>query len=252
MKTILVDDEVSALEQLEYLLKPYEGVDVIGKYQNPLKALEEIKRIKPETVFLDIEMPEIDGVTMAEEILSMDAKINIVFATAYDEYAIKAFEVNALDFILKPVSRERLYKTIKKIKAKKEESKAENIFAQKLAIEQYSMKRGIKKIPLWKEDSILLVNPTDIFYCTATEKEVTVVTKPELILRSEKTLGYWEKKLQNQRFFRCHRSYLVNMDKVEEIIPTIQNTYVLKLKGINDEIPISRRCFNNLKELLDI
>lgn len=243
MRTILVDDEYYALEELEYFLGRYSHINVIGKYINPLEAIEEIKRKAPEAIFLDIKMPELGGFNVAEEILSFNENIKIIFASAYDEYAIKAFEINALDYVLKPFCRERLDITVQRLM---ENSAVLN----RSAIRQQAAMKGLKKVPIWKEDKVLLINLSDICYFMSCEKEVKVVTRNQAVLRSSNTLSSWEERLADQKFFRCHRSFLVNLNLVEEIIPTFQNTYELKLKGIQDRIPVSRTCFYNLKNLL--
>ena len=243
MRTILVDDEYYALEELEYFLSSYNHINIIGKYINPLEAIEEIKRKAPEAIFLDIKMTELGGFNVAEEVLSFNENIKIVFASAYDEYAIKAFEINALDYVLKPFSKERLDITVHRLI----ENRA---VLNKSAIRQQAAIKGLKKVPIWKDDKVVLVSISDIHYFMSCEKEVRVVTKNQSVLRSSNTLNYWEERLGEQKFFRCHRSFLVNLNMVEEIIPTFQNTYILKLKGIKDEVPVSRTCFYNLKSLL--
>jgi len=115
LKVMLLDDEKSALDEMEYLLKGREEVEVVASYTEPLKAIGEFRYINPDVVFLDIEMPVVNGLNAAREFLGFNSNINIVFATAYDEYAVNAFEMNAIDYLLKPLTKDRLDKAIEKL-----------------------------------------------------------------------------------------------------------------------------------------
>ena len=120
MKVILVDDERLALEYLEHQLLKIEGVEIIGKYTNPIDGAKVIKNNAIDIIFLDIQMPEVDGLALAEKLLEQSPRLNIVFVKAYEEYAVKAFEINAIDYLLKPINKDRLLKTINRIKDKEE------------------------------------------------------------------------------------------------------------------------------------
>jgi two-component system, LytTR family, response regulator len=115
LKAILVDDERLALHYLEKLLRECGGLEIVGRYQNPRRALDELPQVKPDVIFLDVEMPELNGIETAEEVLRLSPETDLVFVTAYDEYAVKAFELNALDYVLKPVQRDRLIKTVQRL-----------------------------------------------------------------------------------------------------------------------------------------
>jgi two-component system LytT family response regulator/two-component system response regulator LytT len=177
INVILVDDEIASLEELADRLNQLGEVNIAGKYQDPVAALEGIREYQPDAVFLDIEMREIDGFTLAGEILRIVKRIAIVFATAYDEYAVKAFEMNAVDYVLKPFVKERLALTLKRIAAKRKE-----VLSQKANeslgsfIQEQKLKQSVKKVPVWRDDRILLLCPHEILYFTAKEGEVNVVT----------------------------------------------------------------------------
>lgn len=247
MKIILVDDEPLALEELSYLLQDIDSVEILGRYTNPRLSLEAIRNKKPDVVFLDIEMPEIQGFELAEEIIRLDAKTRIVFATSYSEHAIRAFDLNAIDYILKPLSKDRILKTIDKINEYLQKDDRMNT----KYIEQQVISRSPGRIPLWNNDRVHMVNTEDILYCSAQGNEITFVLSQGSALKSNSTLIYWENRLKSQRFFRCHKSYMVNLDRIDEIVPWFNSTFILKFKGIAEEIPVGRNFVKDFKGMLD-
>lgn len=251
MKVILVDDEKPALEELRFILNKYNFLEVVGTYTNPTKALEHILKECPEVVFLDIEMPEVNGFVIAGEIIKAEMNTSIVFVTAFDEYAIRAFEINAVDYILKPFHVERIDSTIKRIKhINKQQKRINSQIAIKELIElQHS--KSVNRLPVWKNNRILLLNPEEILYCTMEDGKTVIVTAKERYI-TEGKLIHLEEILGQDGFFRCHRSFLVNLDSINEVIPWFNNTYLLKLKDISDEIPISRRHMKEFKKRLNI
>lgn len=251
LRVVLVDDEKLSLDELSFILSKNNEIEIIGKYVDALIALEFIKKSKPEIVFLDIEMPEIDGFTLAEEICKMDFPVSIVFATVFDKYAVKAFEINAIDYVLKPFSEKRLKITMEKINERYNSneniplSNYNNIIPEKQEI------KGMKKIPLWKDECIYLVHPQDILYCTVLNKEVLVLTK-DSNFTTQYTLNQLGNKLNNHNFFRSHKSYLVNLDKIHKIVPWFNSTFVLKIEGWKEEVPVSRHYVKDFKKIIDM
>ncbi len=250
MRVILVDDESIALDALSEILEGFAGIEIQGKYSSPKKFLEEVAVKRPDVVFLDIEMPVFDGFTVAEEMAHMVPDTRIVFVTAYNEYAIKAFEINAIDYVLKPISRERLSSTVNRLKSSAAKGEYINKTVQEAVFS--TLKKGLKKVTVWKDERIFLINPADILYCFAQDKEVNVITRQDLSYKSKYPLGTLEEKLKAYKFFRCHRSFIVNIDKVEEIIPDVNSIYLLKLKNLKEEIPVSRSYMKQFKNLLDL
>ncbi len=251
MKLLLIDDESSALGALEEALKAFPEVEVAGKYTSPSLALENIKRIRPDIVFLDIEMPEMNGFQVTEEILRLDPSVMVVFVTAYNEYALRAFEVNAVDYVLKPYTTERLRSTISRVSGRTGRQLAESSRALQ-SMSRQALKQGIKKVPVWKDERIHLINPGDILYCWAYNGEVSLVLRQDSVFKSAQSLDLWEEKLGPYKFFRCHRSFLVNMEKIEEIIPDINSTYSLKMLNVKEEVPVSRSCLKAFKKLVGL
>ena len=258
IKIILVDDEQPALDELEYLLKSYEQLDIIGKFNEPKKALEYILLNEVDAVFLDIAMPELDGFTLAEAIIRLRKPPHIIFATAYDEYAIKAFEVNAVDYLLKPITEDRLETTISRLNSVIDSSREVNI--QKYEDETAALKKmlssrykenKITRLPLWKNDRIHLISPEDISYIETKDGETIIYTKKSNFTCSE-SLSHFDELLTPYSFFRCHRSYIIHINSIAEVIPWFNNTYAVKIAGYDVQIPISRRNVKEFKDLLNL
>jgi len=248
LKVILVDDEPAALEELADKLQQIGGITITGKYQDPTKVLADINRQAPDAVFLDIQMREIDGFTLAREILRLAANIEIVFATAYDEFAVKAFEINAVDYILKPFVRERLEVTVQRIKERKKKTTKNRKNLETLLREQM-LRQSVKKIPVWDKERILLLNPYEVIYFTVKDGEVLVISSQGRYY-SRESLTFWEDRLKESRFFRTHKKFLVNLDKVRQVIPFFNYTYLLRLEGVKEEIPVSRSYLKAFKQMV--
>lgn len=248
INAVLVDDEIPALEQLAHRLGEI-GVNIAGKYRDPAEAFEKIKENPPDAVFLDIEMREIDGFTLAQEILKIPKKVDIVFATAYNEYAVKAFEINAVDYVLKPFMKDRLELTVKKLSERKNKASEHGYDGLKEFIQQQVLRQSVKKVSVWKENKILFLNPSEILYFSVEDEEVDVFTAYGRYTGRE-SLSFWENRLREEKFFRCHKKYLVNLDKVKQALPHFNYTYMLRIDGVKEEIPVSRSYLKAFKEVM--
>jgi DNA-binding LytR/AlgR family response regulator len=258
IKVLLIDDEQPALDELEFLLNNYPALHIEGKFSNPKKALEYILLHDVDAVFLDISMPELDGFMLAEALIRLRKPPYIIFATAYDEYAIRAFEVNAIDYLLKPITNDRLETTISRLlevtenrKYMKTNQQERDNQALKQLLNQRYKDNATTRLPLWKNDRIHLVNPNDIAYVETKEGETHLHTRKGDFISSE-SLTHYEDILSCYSFFRCHRSYMIHLDLIAEVIPWFNNTYVVKVQGYDVEIPISRRNIRAFKNLLNI
>lgn len=252
MKVILVDDEKAGLENLHYYLSKYGDLEILGMYQDPLEALQGIIEQKPDAVFLDIMMPEISGLQAAAEILKFEEGIKIVFVTAFDEYAIKAFELNAIDYVLKPFSEQRIEMAVNRINKLLHESDTSKFKKKHQAIQIEAMKKEIVKIPVWKDERIFLCDPFEISYLSSEDGNVKICTCNGEAYKSKDTLTYFESRLNTQRFFRCHKSFIINTEKIKEIIPWFNNTYLLNMEGLKDQVPVSRNYIKSFKNLFDL
>lgn len=233
MNCIIVDDECPSIEELSYFITNFSSIKILEKFDDSIKALEYVQRHTVDVVFLDINMPKLDGLAFSRVINTLPVKPLFVFISAYSEYALEAFEVSAFDYILKPYSEKRIADTLRKL---------ENCSTAKCCN---------SKMTLWKNDRLFVISINDIYYCEAHEHEVYVYTKEDQY-KVASSISDFYKKLPEDKFFRCHRSYIINTDKIMEIIPWFNNTYMLKLKGLSAEIPVSRQNVISFKQLMGI
>ncbi|PAB59504.1 LytR/AlgR family response regulator transcription factor [Anaeromicrobium sediminis] len=236
MRGIIVEDEYPAREELKYFIDKYSSIDIIEEFESSVKALEFIEKKEVDIIFLDINMPNLNGMSFAKIINKFQKKPKIVFITAYKDYAIDAFEVGAFDYILKPYSEERIIHTLKKLERTNGTVKKANKCC---------------KIVLNKGEKLVAVNPEDIYYCEASERETKVYTKDNVYMAKDK-ISTFIGKLPKENFFRSHRSYIINLDKIEEIIPWFNNTYNVRLQHMNVDIPVSRNNMKNFKRILNL
>lgn len=233
MNCIIVDDEYPAIQELSYFIANFSSIKILDKFDDSIKALEYVQNHAVDVIFLDINMPKLDGITFSRVINTLKTPPILVFISAYREYAVEAFEVIAFDYILKPYSENRITDTLQRL---------ENCTTTKCSN---------NKMTFWKNDKMFVLNLTDIYYCEAHEHEVYVYTKEDQYKVSS-SISEFYKKLPQDNFFKCHRSYIVNLDKITEITPWFNNTYMLKLQGMDTEIPVSRQNTSTFKQLIGI
>lgn len=249
VRVIIVDDEKPALDELAYIVKQFKYVEVIGIFTDSLEALTAIRIEEPDLVFLDIDMPALNGLQIAEEIMNLRLKTHVVFATAYDEYALDAFKKNAVDYLLKPYDENLVFKAINKVK---EQTERHLNYAQLMELQSnHNRSEQTKRLPIWKEDRIIFISIDDILFCKVVDGGINIVTKLENYCFSG-TLSSLEIKLESGHFFRTHRGYVVNITKVIEVSPYFNNTLMIKVEGSNEEIPVSRSNVKVFKEILGI
>lgn len=253
LRCIIVEDELPAAEELKFIISQYDFIHVEGMAYDGEGGLTLIKEKRPDAVFLDINMPLQNGIKLAEKINGFDNSIKIIFVTAYEEYAVKAFEVEALDYILKPFDEKRISVTIDRLvnKYKSEKNKEDvlpNIINQ--IIDKIDREEKlVKRIPCERKGKIVLVDVKDIYFCFIENEKTYVKTKDEQYL-----VGYTLHQIEEKtEFFRAHRSYLVNMDNIKEMYSWFNGTYKLVMNdNKKTEIPISRNNVKKLKELFVI
>ncbi|MDF2532189.1 MAG: response regulator transcription factor [Clostridia bacterium] len=233
MNCIIIDDEYPSIQELSYFISNFSTIKILDTFDDSIKALEYVQKNTVDVIFLDINMPKLNGLALSRVINTLNTKPILVFISAYSEYAIEAFEVAAFDYILKPYSENRIVDTLKRL---------ESCTAAKCSN---------NKITLLKNNKLFVVNIHDICYCEANEHEVFIYTKDDQYKISSSISDFY-KKLPQRSFFRCHRSYIVNIDKIIEIIPWFNNTYMLKLQGLTSEIPVSRQNIILFKQIMGI
>ena len=245
-KTIVIDDEQLARQRIKRLLKAYDEIDVIAEAEDGEKGLELIHLHQPNLIFLDIEMPVLNGFEMLAKLTHQP---KVVFTTAYDQYAIKAFEEGSVDYLLKPIEIERLDKTIKKLKQT-------NLAAAPVQIEdlirQMHQKKTIKTLTVKLGDKILLVKLTDIVYVQAEDKYVFLHTIDGKKHLTDFTLSALEEKL-TEEFVRVHRSEIINTEYIKEIRKGFNGALVFVLNNSDEtRVTSSRSNSEALRERFDI
>lgn len=252
VRVILVDDERFALDELEFLLKKHTGIEIAAAFDDPVTALEEVKNINFEAAFLDIDMPVINGLNVARELIESYPNIKIIFATAHDDYAVKAFDLNAIDYILKPIEKDRLDRAVEKLlnSGIKNSSMSSTIIEKLNRIDQ-NLKQDSERFPAYDDDEINLLKISDIYYFEA-QLGKTVIVSNSGNFKTKETMDTLEIKLTNLGFFRCHRSYLVNLRYTKKLSPMFNNNYILNQEDVKFDIPVSRNRIKDLKTLLGI
>lgn len=249
LKALIVDDEYPAREELRYLLKEHPEVQIVGEATNAYEALELVAAMDYTILFLDIDMPGFTGLELARRIRETNKSPYIIFITAHEQFALDAFNVDAVDYLLKPIVPARLEKSIRKIQdrvlqqAKVEKPKEE-------APKTTSANLGL--IPVEFQGKTILVEEKNIFFIHASNDYTYIKTAKEKYL-TRFTLKELEQRLDATQFYRCHRSYLVNIKKAKEVIPLYNGTLVLIVDDEeNSEVPVSRAQAKRIRQLLGI
>jgi DNA-binding LytR/AlgR family response regulator len=246
VRVLIVDDEAPARQRLKRLLADVEGTELIGQAEDGVQAVEMIEREHPDLVLLDIQMPELDGFGVIEALADPPP---VIFVTAYDEYAIRAFEINALDYLLKPFSGERLEKAIRRAQ---EELAEERDFATRLApLLQSLTGQGhyLTRLAVRDRDRIRVLDVDEVDWIGVTDEQVFVHTREAAYL-IRRTLAELAARLDPARFFRAHRSAIVNLDRVAEVIPWFKGSHKLKLTT-GAKIDLSRAQARALRKILE-
>jgi DNA-binding LytR/AlgR family response regulator len=250
LRVLIADDEQPARNKMKRLLSKFDDVEVVSIAENGLEALENIQNEKPDLVFLDIEMPGMNGLEVAENI-DLDDMPAVVFATAYSEHAIKAFEINAVDYLLKPFNEERLRATIDKVSENRADSaldknKIAEILKSELADEikvPFS-----NKVPIPTRDRYKLVDYSEVVCIEVEERSVRLFTKERSYLLNH-TLDTFERKLPTDQFFRVNRSCIIGLKHVKEIVIWFGNRFKIILSN-DKEVISSREKSKILKQVL--
>jgi len=250
MKVVIVDDEKNSVEYIEEKLKKYDRCEILATFTNPVEALAFLIRTECDLLFLDIEMPGISGLYIAEQVVLLRPDTKICFISAHNEGAVKAFELNALDYIQKPFSAERFDKCIMRYLDSNEKEVLEKKEAKQridaLSDVNQEIEYNLNMVCGYQDEDIVIINISDIYYFEACNSTIYIHTKDK-IYRGNKTLSFYEEKLENQYFFKTHKSYLVNLSKVDHFSPRISYTYDMFFKDMEDVVPVSRSKVKELK-----
>jgi two-component system response regulator LytT len=296
LTALIIDDEPLARQELQYLLDAAGDVSVLAQGTNGIDAVDLIRTHKPDVIFLDVRMPGLDGFAVLKKVLALDRKMklpHVVFATAFDQYAVKAFEVNAVDYLLKPFDTKRVHRTLEKVRERigtattteititEDSSTTErSLRGQGAGAGQVSgaeakldallrMIEGqaalvsggapapvaarLGKVVVRAQNRLLLVNQKDLCFATIEEGRISVVTKALEGDSNCRTLEELTDQLDPEQFWRVHRSFVVNIHHIREVVPWFKSSYQLRMDDHNQsEIPVSRSQTKRLRELFNL
>lgn len=249
ISTILVDDESLALGELSHLLKDFPDIEVIGTASNGIQAVEAIENLEPDLVFLDVQMPGLDGISAIRKLREKNIPLPyFVLATAFDQYAIEAFRLEALDYILKPIEKSRLEETIERARKNIEENERSAVELPQPTGRSTAVRN---KILIRHAARNLIVDAADIIYVTIEDGIITVVAGEVEGLSNYRTLEEMQSDLDPEIFWRVHRSFLVNVNRIREVVPWFKSSFQVKMDDKKQTlIPVSRVQTKKLRSLL--
>jgi len=262
LRVLIVDDEPLARQELQYLLESAGDVEVLGMGSNGIEAVDLIRSHKPDVVFLDVQMPGLDGFGVLKRLIEKKMRLpQVVFATAYDQYAVRAFEVNAVDYLLKPFDRARVGRTLEKARARvpAADASGESATAAKLDAllrlveESQAARAGTGKVVVKTQNRLLLVDQKEICFAAIEGGAISVTTGSVEGQSNCRTLEELGDQLDPETFWRAHRSYLVNIQHIREVVPWFKSSYQLRMDDPRKtEIPVSRTQTKRLRELFNL
>ena len=268
LTALIIDDEPLARQELLYLLQSVEGVEVLAQGSNGIEAVELVRAHRPDVVFLDVQMPGLDGFAVLKKLLDKKVGLpHVVFATAFDRYAVRAFEVNAVDYLLKPFDRKRVLKTIEKVRARIDAKAGQEISASDATTTDARLEELLRlvetrtqptrthtgKVIVRAQGRLLLVDQRDICFVSIEGGAISVVTRAVEGQSNCRTLEELMEQLDTDAFWRAHRSYIVNIQHIREVVPWFKSSYQLRMDDPKKtEIPVSRAQTKRLRELFNL
>jgi two-component system, LytTR family, response regulator LytT len=260
LRVVVVDDEQLAREELCYQLEQLDGIEIVAQASNGIEAIGAVERHEPDLVFLDIQMPGLGGFEVARRLLEHeDEAPALVFVTAFDQHAIKAFEVNAVDYLLKPVESGRLEQALqrarRRVDAERSGPSAAPTNDQLEQIVKMMAGRQTRRdqVAIRVGERFVLVQADEIIYASLADESINIVTGQVAGTSNYRTLDELQARLDPDVFWRVHRSHLVNINKIKEIVPWFSRNYILRMKDAKgSEIPVSRAQTKRLREYLKL
>ncbi|HET9285370.1 MAG TPA: LytTR family DNA-binding domain-containing protein [Candidatus Angelobacter sp.] len=254
LSAVIVDDEQLARDELSYLLKSVDDVSVVAQGHNGLEAVNLVKEFAPDLLFLDVHMPGLNGFAVLKKLL--DKKIplpQIVFATAYDQYAVKAFEVNAIDYLLKPFDKKRVTQAVEKARRKIQGTGPGSEKLDTLMKLLESQRPQNSKVLLRSTGRLLLIDQKDVCFASIEDGIISVVATNLEGQSNCRTLEELLESLDPEIFWRAHRSFVVNINRIKEVVPWFKSSYQLRMDDRKQtEVPVSRAQTRRLRELFGL
>ena len=249
LTTVIVDDEQLACDELGYLLKDFPDVEVIATGGNGLQAVDLVEKLEPDVVFLDVQMPGLDGREVVRQLREKGVSLpHFIFVTAFDQYAVEAFRLRAMDYLLKPVDRERLAESIERARRAVQDK-------QKAIPEVPAPRPGPQRTKLLVRNGNrnFIVDAQDVVYATIDNGLITLVATTLEGHSNYRTIEDLQASLDRETFWRVHRSYLVNINKIKEVVPWFKSSYQLRMDDRkHTEIPVSRVQTKRLREIFKL
>jgi len=258
LRVLVVDDEKLAREEICFLLDQLGGCELVGEASDGVTALRTAGELKPDLMFLDIQMPGLTGFEVARRLVEADLRSQLVFVTAFDQYAVEAFSVNAVDYLLKPVDADRLEQTLERARrrlASEEPAKLPLTPAElEKVIEAVQARQGRRdQLAIRVAERFVLVQADEVIHASLVDEAIVVVTNAVSGTSNYRTLDELQARLDPDVFWRVHRSHLVNITKIKEIVPWFSRNYLLKMKDPKaTEIPVSRSQTRRLRDYLQL
>jgi two-component system LytT family response regulator/two-component system response regulator LytT len=252
LTAVVADDEQLAREELCYLLDQIDGVEVVGQAANGLEAVDTITRLDPDIAFLDIQMPGLGGLEVVRQLQGSGTTASVVFVTAFDHQAVEAFEVNAVDYLLKPVDATRLAQAVGRARSRRADSPPLADQLDRL-VRMIAPASRPAQVAVKVQERYILVQADDILYASVVDDSINIVTGQVSGTSNDRTLDELQARLDPATFWRVHRSHLVNINKIKEIVPWFSRNYILRMKDAKGtEIPVSRTHTRRLREYLKL
>jgi two-component system, LytTR family, response regulator LytT len=258
LRVLVVDDEQLAREELCFLLGQVGGVEILAEAADGVGALRLAGELRPDVLFLDVQMPGLNGFEVARRLMEAEVLSQLVFVTAFDQYAIDAFSVNAVDYLLKPVDADRLEQTLDRVRRRLASEQAARLSLApedlERVIDAVQARRGRRdQLAIRVNERFVLVQADEVIHASVVDEAIVVVTNLVSGTSNYRTLDELQTRLDPAVFWRVHRSHLVNITKIKEIVPWFSRNYLLKMKDSKaTEIPVSRSQTRRLREYLQL
>jgi len=254
LSVLIVDDEQLARNELAFLLKGVGEVQVVAEARNGVEAVQLIREHAPDLVFLDVQMPGLDGFGVIKKLMDRHVPLpRFIFATAFDQYAVRAFEVNAIDYLLKPFDKKRVAAAVQKARERIETAGPEDKLDALVRMLESQKPQPASKILIKSQGRMFLVDQKDICFASIEDGVITVVTLTLEGHSNCRTLEELLAALDPATFWRAHRSFLVNINRIKEVVPWFKSSYQLRMGDKNQtEVPVSRAQTKRLRELFGL
>jgi two-component system, LytTR family, response regulator LytT len=254
LSTIVVDDEQLACDELSFLLQDFPEIDVIATGSNGLQAMDLIRKMEPDLVFLDVNMPGLDGMGVVRQLREKGVELpHVIFVTAYDQYAVEAFRLEALDYLLKPVDKVRLAESVERARRAMQERKVPEVSVAGTAAAPASQSAPRNKLAVRCNNRHFIVDANEVIYATIDNGLITLFTTNLEGHSNYRTIEDLQAALDRDQFWRVHRSYLVNINRIKEVVPWFKSSYQLRMDDKkHTEVPVSRVQTRRLRELFKL